>query len=129
MLRPDVSLIHRTKLALMISSDYDQVRSKIRDDLRGTHQVSISYDIWTSPQKIAYLGVLVYWVDIQFQFREHLLGFVPLELEHTGRELASELFKLLDFFGIKDRLLGVVTDNGSNNSTLTKELSKALSRT
>ena len=73
--------------------------------------------------------MLVYWVDIQFQFREHLLGFVPLELEYTGRELASELFKLLDFFGIKDRLLGVVTDNGSNNSTLIKELSKALSRT
>jgi len=72
--------------------------------------------------------VLIYWVDIAFQFREHLIKFTSLNIEHIDRQLMLELMKILEFFEIKDKLLGVITNNASNNGTLKDELERALNR-
>ncbi len=128
MLRPDLQIMHRTKMATMTLSHYENICDKIRSDLTEPQRVSIALDAWSSPQRVAYLGVLVYWIDNKFQFREHLIGFTPLDIEHTDRQLTIELMKILENYGIKDKLFGVVTDNASNNSTLKDELEKAMSR-
>jgi len=39
-----------------------------------------------------------------------------------------ELMKILKFFKIKDKLLGVIIDNASNNGILKDELERALNR-
>ncbi len=72
--------------------------------------------------------MLIYWINIAFQFREHLIKFTFLNIEYIGRQLMLELMKILKFFKIKDKLLGVIIDNASNNGILKDELERALNR-
>ena len=63
-----------------------------------------------------------------FQYREHLIEFTSLQVEHTDRHLMQELFKILNTYDIKNKLFDVVIDNASNNDTLKKKLERVLSQ-
>ena len=128
MLRPDVKLVGRTRLTQMVFSDYDAVCEQIKLDLQDSGRVSLALDVWTSPQSVAYLGVLTYWVNSQYQLQERLIGFVPLSIDHSGRSQCQEVLKLLEVFQLRQKLFGVVTDNAGSNNTLKEELERALSR-
>jgi len=126
MLRSEITFVHRTKLSSMIFSKYDEIRAKIKQDLKESRQISIALNAWSSSQKVAYLRVLIYWMNAAFQYREHLIEFTSLEVEHIDCHLMQELFKILNIYDIKNKLFDVVTDNASNNDTLKKKLERAL---
>jgi len=67
-------------------------------------------------------------MNVAFQYREHLIDFTPLYVEHTSRHLMQELFKILNTYDIKNKLFDVVIDNASNNDILKEELEKTLNR-
>jgi len=67
-------------------------------------------------------------MNAAFQYREHLIEFISLKVEHTDRHLMQELFKILNTYNIKNKLFDVVTDNASNNDTLKKKLEKVLNQ-
>ncbi len=127
MLRSEITLVHRTKLSSMIFSKYDEIRAKIKQDLKESRQISIALNAWSSSQKVAYLRVLIYWMNATFQYREHLIEFTSLQVEHTDCHLMQELFKILNTYDIKNKLFDVVINNASNNDTLKKKLERALS--
>jgi hypothetical protein len=47
-------------------------------------KLSISLDCWTSPFQQAFMAVSGYFIDSEWEYREVLLDFKPLEGEHTG---------------------------------------------
>ncbi len=110
----------------MIFSKYYEIHAKIKQDLKESQRVSITLNAWFSSQKVAYLRVLIYWMNVAFQYREHLIEFTSLEVEHTDHHLMQKLFKILNIYDIKNKLFDVVTDNASNNDTLKKKLERAL---
>ena len=124
--RPTLVLPHRTKLDQLVTTDYEDIRDHLRSELKKAGRVSISLDAWSSPQKVAYLGVMVYWVNSNFQYQERLIGFVPLGARHGGQEMLDLLLPILEFYGITSKLLAVVTDNASNNATLKGLLDEAM---
>ena len=67
-------------------------------------------------------------MNATFQYREHLIEFTSLQVEHTDHHLMQELFKILNTYNIKNKLFDVVIDNASNNDTLKKKLERALNR-
>jgi len=67
-------------------------------------------------------------MNATFQYREHLIEFTSLQVEHTDRHLMQELFKILNTYDIKNKLFDVVINNASNNDTLKKKLERALSQ-
>ena len=128
MARPDLNLVHRNKLRNRILSKYAQVCEKIRKNSKSVQRVSIALDAWSNFQKIAFLGMLVYWVNDTFQHREHFIGFAFFDIQHTGFHLMVELMKILTRFGIKNKFYGVVIENASNNATFKKKLDLAITR-
>ncbi|KNF06104.1 hypothetical protein PSTG_00615 [Puccinia striiformis f. sp. tritici PST-78] len=46
------------------------------------------------------------------------LDFVQLQKSHTGYYLAETVRAIVEKFGIKDKICGIVTDNASNNGTM-----------
>ena len=128
MLRSEITLVHCTKLSNMIFSKYDEIQAKIKQDLKESRQISIMLNAWFSSQKVAYLKVLIYWMNVTFQYREHLIKFMSLQVEHTDCHLMQELFKILNTYNIKNKLFNVVINNASNNDTLKKKLKRALNR-
>jgi len=71
--------------------------------------------------------VLIYWIDIKFQFHEHFIEFTSFNIEHIDRQLMIELMKILKNYAIKNKLFKIVIDNASNNSILKEKLEKIMS--
>ena len=127
-LKSDLTLCHHTKLQSMILSDYDQVQTHIRTDLKVSKCVFIALNAWFSSQRMTYLEVLMYWINDDFQHHEHLIEFVLLNVDHSSKNLLHELCKLLTFYNIKEKLFEVVTDNASNNDIMTEKLNLVMNR-
>ncbi len=128
MLRSDLQIAHCTKMIIMILSHYKQICDKIRLNLTESRRVFITLNAWSSFQRVAYLRVLIYWVDVEFQFREHLIEFTSLDIEHIDHQLMIKLMKILKNYAIKNKLFKIFVNNASNNSILKEKLEKIMSR-
>ncbi len=128
MLRSDLQIAHCTKMTIMILSHYKKICNKIRLNLTESWRVFIALNAWSSSQRVAYLRVLIYWVDVKFQFREHFIEFTSLNIEHIDCQLMMKLMKILKNYVIKNKLFKIVIDNASNNSILKEKLEKIMSR-
>jgi hypothetical protein len=73
------------------------------------------------------MAITGYFIDVDWVYREVLLGFKPLHGAHTGANLSGVLLQTLNNHGIQDRIFGLTTDNASNNKTLLDSLQQALS--
>lgn len=65
-------------------------------------KLSIALDCWTSPFRQAFMAVTGYFIDQEWNYREILLGFEPLQGSHTGANLGAVLFELLQQHQIED---------------------------
>lgn len=90
-------------------------------------KLSIALDCWTSPFRQAFMAVTGYFIDLEWNYREILLGFEPLRGSHIGAYLSSVLLELLEKHQITNRVLTITTDNASNNDTLLTTLEEAVS--
>lgn len=90
-------------------------------------KLSIALDCWTSPFAQAFLAISGYFIDGDWEYREVLLGFEPLQGKHTGSNLSNVLFDILRRHEIDQRVFAITTDNASNNKTLMTALQQAIS--
>jgi hypothetical protein len=72
------------------------------------------------------LAVTCYWIDDDFVLHEALLDFVELSGKHEGELLAPVILKVLNDFGIENKLFCLTTDSASNNGTMCKAMSRLL---
>ena len=72
------------------------------------------------------MAITGYFIDVDWVYREVLLGFKPLSGSHTGLNLSNVLLDTLLEYKIEDRIFGLTTDNASNNKTLADSLQQAL---
>ena len=112
----------RKKLQILCKETEDKIVTSIP---RGV-KVSIAADAWTSPNKLAFLGVLGYWINNNWELEEVLLGFEEIHGSHTGENMASIIVEVLKRYRIERQLLGFTSDSASNNGTLTMALRSEL---
>lgn len=72
------------------------------------------------------MAVTAYFLDEDWEYHEILLGFEPLHGQHSGVNLSSVLFELLQQHRITDRVLAITTDNASNNNTLVSSIQESI---
>ncbi len=126
MLCSDLQIMHCTKMTIMILSHYKKIFDKIRLNLTESWRVFIALNTWFSSQRVMYLKVLIYWINIKFQFHEHFIEFTSFNIEHIERQLMMKLMKILKNYAIKNKLFKVVINNASNNSILKEKLEKIM---
>ena len=94
------------------------------DDIRtcrpAAGKISLAADTWTSPNKVALLAIVAYWISDSWQMEEMLIGFEEIRGSHTGANMAGIINEVLARYRIQDRILGFTTDSASNNRTLTE---------
>jgi len=73
------------------------------------------------------MAITGYFVDIDWVYREVLLGFKPLYGTHSGANLSNVLLQTLIEHKLEARVFGLTTDNASNNKTLFDSLQQGLS--
>ena len=72
------------------------------------------------------MAVTGYFIDIDQNYQEILLGFEPLHGTYSGINLSVVLLGLLEQYKITDQVLTVTTDNASNNKTLLANLQESM---
>jgi hAT family protein len=104
-------------------------KQRLRGDLqRSRSRVSISFDLWTSPNPYAILGVVAMWIDATGKRRVTVLGMRRVYGEHTGENLGSAVLELLKEYDISGDQTGYfMLDNASSNDTAVEFILKELS--
>ncbi|KAJ0129553.1 54S ribosomal protein L4, partial [Fusarium oxysporum f. sp. albedinis] len=125
-------LSHLPKAAKTIRSwVMDAFRSKkqrLREDLRQARsRISISFDLWTSPNPYAVLGVIAMWIDTAGKRQTTVLGIRRVYGEHTGENIGSAILELLREYDVGGDQIGYfMLDNASSNDTAVEFILKEL---
>ena len=69
----------------MILNDYNIIQKTIKIKFKKLNRVSVALNEWINSQKITFLKVLMYWIDNKFQYKEKLIGFQSLNIDHDDR--------------------------------------------
>ncbi len=110
----------------MILSYYKNIYDQIRMNFKKSQHVFITLNMWSSFQKVVYLKVLIYWINVEFQFYKHFIEFTPFNIEHIDHQLMMKLMKILKNYVIKNKFFKIVINNASNNSILKEKLEKIM---
>lgn len=88
--------------------------------------IHISYDGWTAPNKIPLYGVACFFRDEFGRPHKLVLGVPEISTRHTGENIAEEVYRVLDTFGISKKVGYATLDNADNMDTSMDELETLL---
>jgi hypothetical protein len=101
----------------------DIVRKKLQSALSSIH---LSLDIWTSPNRLLFLGICAHFVEqSQEKLSKALLALCTVT-NHSGDEQFNTLLPVLKDYGIVQKLGSIVCDNHTANDKLCRTVAKHL---
>ncbi|PLW30865.1 hypothetical protein PCASD_22007 [Puccinia coronata f. sp. avenae] len=106
-----------------ISRFYTAVQESFIEELKNHHGVMyLGLDAWQSPNGFDILGTVIYRLVKEGPDGFHLdlmpLDFFKLHKSHTGLYLAETVQLIVEKFGVKEKIHGIVTNNASNNKSM-----------
>jgi hypothetical protein len=103
-------------------------KQRLREDLqRSRSRISISFDLWTSPNPYAILGVIAMWIDATGKQQITVLGMRRVYGEHSGENVGSVIIELLEEYGVGGDQIGYfMLDNVSSNDAAVEFILKEL---
>ncbi|KAF6816035.1 transposase-like protein, partial [Colletotrichum musicola] len=118
---------HSTEIAGEVPWSHSSIRDRL-DDLcrRGERlvieelhaagsKIHLSFDLWTSPNIYAFIGVTGHFVNADGALQSRLLAFRQHRGDHSGAALAATLTDVVDRYRIRDQVGVTISDNATNN--------------
>ena len=124
------AIIHfsRSTLTDLLQTTYEDYKVKIRGLIHEAKgKFSFTTDLWTSPANEAFMAITAHWIDNNWNLLHITLDFSAMEGSHTGPNICKKFVEVLDAWGLTNKVLGVTTDNASNNVSFCKHLERAAS--
>ncbi|KAM3359038.1 hypothetical protein P3S68_021971 [Capsicum galapagoense] len=91
-------------------------------------RMSLNSDLGRAVNKNNYLIITSHWIDSNFVTQKCILAFLYDEdRKHTGQFIAESIGKVVEFYGIENKILCIAFDNASNNKTAITNLKVKLS--
>ncbi|CAI5988277.1 unnamed protein product [Closterium sp. NIES-65] len=87
-------------------------------------RVSFTIDMWTSPNKRAWLVVTGHRIDENYQLRTMVFEFREIHGRHTGKQMARVVEETVVQWGLETRCLGFTSDNASSNTAAFRWMSE-----
>jgi len=110
-----------------IGNSFIDYRQGVKESLKSARSmVHLSSDMWTSPNRLAFLGIVAQWVDESYTLRSALLALTHVQFNHSGAHQAELMFRTIKMYEIEKNLGYYVGDNASSNDTCLRELSTLL---
>lgn len=99
----------------LLPSIYEQKKVDLKSKLQNEAlSVTLTTDSWTSPVNDSFTAVTVHYINELFEMKAYLLECAEANESHTSQYLASEILRVVDEWGLSDKVLIVITDNASN---------------
>ncbi|KAG7416674.1 hypothetical protein Forpi1262_v015182 [Fusarium oxysporum f. sp. raphani] len=121
-LNPSVSIQHAnlsaTAVRYKIIQEYNRHKQKVIEVLRDSPgALHISFDGWTSRNKLALYGIACFFRDEKNRPCKIMIG-VPEAHRHFGSTIGGEVLDVLHTLGVSPEKIGYFTlDNAANNDT------------
>ncbi len=112
--------------ATRIASKFQVEKEQLIKVLNNTQSVGISLDVWTSPNRVAFLGIIAHFISIEFTYQEIVIEFGKLTGAHSGENMAKHVADVLIEYGCESKLVAVTGDNAANIESLASQLSDLL---
>jgi hypothetical protein len=84
---------------------------------RARLRIHISFDLWTSPNHRAFVGIVAHWLDEDLKKQDTLIGLRRVRGSHTGENIAEAVIPLLQMYDLGPKLGYFVGDNIGSNDT------------
>ena len=80
--------------------------------------MSLTLDGWFAHNLLLYMGIIVYFIDLEWKLHKIVLSFEHIYNRHNGTSLADLLAIIIRYYHLEDRIYALTTDNASNISKL-----------
>jgi len=84
--------------------------------------VHFSFDMWTSPNFLAMLGITAHHVSHTGEAKDCLIGLKRVIGSHSGENMAQSIIAVIEKYGLKDRLGYFMLDNAKSNDTCVRSI-------
>lgn len=129
-LQPDYCHVSRTTLKRDAMNKF----KKIHEDLKRfftsfSGRVSLTTDVWTAPHgtALSFICITVHWIDPKtWIMHKRILAFEQFPHPHGGEQIYEILIRIMNAFGIKDKILSITLDNARNNTNPMNRVKRAL---
>jgi hypothetical protein len=113
-----------------ILKDFEQRNEMVKEDLRlPKSKIHISFDLWTSTNKLAMLGVVAHYLMKDLTARSLLIGLREVIGAHSGENIAVCILQAIKEVLIVDRVGCFVADDDSPNDTAAAAICRELNLT
>ena len=107
-------LPHRTAFSSYIEMEYAEMEINLKAVLNEVEFVSTTADIWTANNK-SYMGVTLHWISRSTLERQKAaLACRRIRGRHTYDVIGAEIQNIHASYGLLNKVVATVTDNGSN---------------
>ncbi|XP_058757512.1 zinc finger BED domain-containing protein RICESLEEPER 2-like [Vicia villosa] len=121
--------ITRQQVKFDCETFYEAERIKMKRSMALINRVSLTTDLWWSgEQRIGYMTVSGHFIDSKWQLHKRVLSFKNVPPPHSGEVLCRELIKVMNDWGIRDKVAYIYVDNASANDNCIARLKRDYSR-
>jgi hypothetical protein len=115
----------RTTLSRWVAKAYEQQIDVVKAVVcSAITRINLSFDLWTSGNQLALLGLVAHFLDHSGAPQTVLLSLPRQKGSHCGHNISETVAEVIHEFDIGSKLGYFVTDNASSNTTCLQFLSE-----
>ncbi|KAI8663601.1 Dimer-Tnp-hAT domain-containing protein [Fusarium keratoplasticum] len=98
-------------------------KAAVKEELdKAITQVHISFDLWTSPNRLAFISIFGHYIDQSNLYQSRLLAFRRQIGSHAGENIAYTIRNVVRDWGIDSKLGVSICDNATSNDVCLRSL-------
>uniref|UniRef100_A0A3P9D5A2 BED-type domain-containing protein n=1 Tax=Maylandia zebra TaxID=106582 RepID=A0A3P9D5A2_9CICH len=110
----NAELPHRTTFTSYLEKEFTEMERNLKATLNEIDFVSTTADIWTANNR-SYMGVTLHWIS-RTTLERHKVALACRQIRgrHTYDVIGTEIENIHSSYGLLNKVVATVTDNGSN---------------
>jgi hypothetical protein len=98
-------------------------KAAVKEELNNTvTQIHLSFDLWTSPNRLAFISIFGHFIDRRHLYQSRLLAFKRQIGSHAGENIAYTIRNVVRDWGIDGKLGVSICDNAASNDVCLRNL-------
>lgn len=113
---PIKSFPTRQEISNGINAKRGDIQQMIKEQLKSVQSIGLTFDIWSTRGRTHGYGcVVAHFVDSNHRLRAVPLEFAHIPYPHNGPTICDFLTDIIVSYGIQKKVVGITTDNASEN--------------
>ena len=113
----------RYKITKTLSEKFQTKRAILKSKLLEAKYVSLTLDMWSDSRMRSYMGITEHFMSTDMKLQSFLLDFAHFSHRHTSDKIADQCIMVIEEFGLRCKVIFVITDNAANMASAFKDIS------